>query len=226
MRLRTLTLIVVSAGFLASCDSDTPTVTEPNTPSSPAPGTTTSPSAPAANRAPGTIILDVAPRGAVLAGATSVTFGARVTDPDGDSLTYAWDFGDDTFTSSNPGVAHTFNRARDYRVKLTVTDGKGGVSTADTNVTVGSLEGNWNMATAAHENLQVKMSHNNNRAINGIVSNGMTFSGNVTDPYNVRMCFDGASYCVQAGCYNGTTDAGLNQIIFPGGGCRGFQLNR
>jgi hypothetical protein len=163
----------------------------------------------------------------VLAGATNVIFGVRATDPDGDSLTYSVDFADgDVYNGSNAGFSHTFFRARDYRVQITVTDSKGATAKADSNVSVGSLEGTWTLTTGVHESLTVNMSHNNNRALNGIVSNGMTFSGNVSDPYGVRMCFDGVSYCLQAGCYNGSTDASLNQIVFPGGGCRGFQLNR
>ncbi|HIJ79931.1 MAG: S8 family serine peptidase [Desulfobulbaceae bacterium] len=54
----------------------------------------------------------------------SVTFDGHLSsDADGDTLTYAWDFGDET---SGSGVApeHTYTRGGLYNVTLTVSDGK------------------------------------------------------------------------------------------------------
>jgi hypothetical protein len=228
MRFRALTFVLSAGLFLSSCGSDSNS-TDPTSPSSSSPSTGSSTNAPApaaANRAPGTITIDVAPKGLVLAGATNVTFGASVKDPDGDPLTYTWDFGDETLTTTNAGVAHTFNRERDYRVKVTVSDGKGGTSTAETMVSAGTLDGTWTMETAAHETLRVSLSHNGSQAISGTVSNGLTFSGRVSDPFGVTFRMDGISYCVQAGTYNGTVSSNLNFIDVPGGGCRGFSLRR
>ena len=41
-------------------------------------------------------------------------------DPDGDALTYAWDFGDGTATSTEANPTHTFTTAGTYTVRLTV----------------------------------------------------------------------------------------------------------
>ena len=62
-----------------------------------------------------------APTGDVQAGA-AVQFNSTATDADGDTLTYAWDFGDGgTSTVANP--SHTFARSGVYAVKVTVSDG-------------------------------------------------------------------------------------------------------
>jgi serine protease len=64
----------------------------------------------------------------------AVTFdGSGSFDPDGDSLTYSWNFGDG---SSGAGVApqHTYTAGGDYTLTLTVNDGKVDSSPASTSV--------------------------------------------------------------------------------------------
>jgi PKD repeat protein len=53
----------------------------------------------------------------------TVKFEANASDPDGDRLTYAWDFGDGT-TSKAAKVTHTYYSAATFAVSLTVSDGK------------------------------------------------------------------------------------------------------
>ncbi len=58
---------------------------------------------------------------ATLSGCRGYKFTSNVTDPDGDSLTYLWDFGDkETSTEQNP--VHIYASAGTYKVKLTVKD--------------------------------------------------------------------------------------------------------
>ena len=94
------------------------------------------------------------PAAALLAGAADVApnrpviFKARASDADGDPLAYAWDFGDGSF--ARPGdsdgdglpdafdasVIHRWSAPGDYRVRVTVSDMKGGTASASAMVRV------------------------------------------------------------------------------------------
>jgi serine protease len=59
------------------------------------------------------------------------------TDPDGDTLSYSWDFGDGV-TASGVQPAHTYGGSGDYRVLLTVSDPAGAFDQAEQFVSVSS----------------------------------------------------------------------------------------
>jgi PKD repeat protein len=66
-----------------------------------------------------------------------ISFSAVGEDADGDTLTYAWDFGDGgTSTEQNP--SHFYLTAGGKTATVTVSDGKGGTGSATLNVTVQS----------------------------------------------------------------------------------------
>ena len=69
-----------------------------------------------------------------------VAFTATGTDPDGDTLTYAWDFGDGG-TATTKDAMHTYNEVGLYHAKVTVRDGKGGTASALLEVAVTPLAG-------------------------------------------------------------------------------------
>jgi len=85
-----------------------------------------------------------APTNYIIADRTSIATGAIVnftsiaSDPDGDALAYAWDFGDLTFGPNAPNTSKAWNTAGHYVVRCTVSDMKGGTHTKWVIVTVGS----------------------------------------------------------------------------------------
>lgn len=58
-------------------------------------------------------------------------------DPDGDELTFAWDFGDGA-TAQEPNPTHTYTTPGEYTVRLTVSDPSGRSSSSNLTITVGN----------------------------------------------------------------------------------------
>ncbi len=87
------------------------------------------------NRAPiadaGGPYAEISGRGVLLSAASS-------TDPDGDDLAFAWDFGDG-HSATGSSATHVYDALGSYAVTLLASDGRGGVSTASTRVVVTNL---------------------------------------------------------------------------------------
>ena len=64
----------------------------------------------------------VQPSGTLKVGMVLNFDASASSDPDGDALTYSWNFGDDN-TGSDKTTTHTYNSAGDYTVVLSVSDG-------------------------------------------------------------------------------------------------------
>src|SRR5688500_13809989 len=79
------------------------------------------------NRAP-TAVASASPTSGLTPLTVNFT-GAGSSDPDGDALIYTWNFGDGSGATGRD-VAHTYATAGTYTATLTVTDGRGGSSTA------------------------------------------------------------------------------------------------
>jgi PKD repeat protein len=54
----------------------------------------------------------------------SVLFSSEATDPDGDELTYQWDFGDGDTASDVDSIRHVYRQGGSHTAKLTVSDGE------------------------------------------------------------------------------------------------------
>ncbi|MDP2921706.1 MAG: S8 family serine peptidase, partial [Candidatus Omnitrophota bacterium] len=62
-------------------------------------------------------------------------YGSESSDPDGDTLTYSWDFGDG-ITSADEKPSHKYMTAKEYTASLTVSDNKGAADSATVTITV------------------------------------------------------------------------------------------
>ncbi|MCP4127871.1 MAG: PKD domain-containing protein, partial [Gammaproteobacteria bacterium] len=62
--------------------------------------------------------------------------GSMSYDPDGDDLTYSWDFGDSSPAEAEVSASHAYTSGGNYQVILTVDDGRGGTDSATTLVWV------------------------------------------------------------------------------------------
>ena len=82
-------------------------------------------------------------RDAALMGATELTFSlSESVDPDGDPLSYSWEFGDGgTATGKSP--RYVYNTGGAFAVRVTVSDGRGGTAIATRSVVVATLNGTW-----------------------------------------------------------------------------------
>ncbi|MBU2997463.1 tandem-95 repeat protein [Cellulophaga baltica] len=71
----------------------------------------------------------------IFTGGTAQFYGDSSTDPDDDTLSYLWDFGDGgTSTEANP--SHSYSTADDYTVILTINDGNGGTNSTTLTISV------------------------------------------------------------------------------------------
>ena len=73
-----------------------------------------------------------------------VDCSASASDPEGDDLAYAWDFGDGTFgktDDNSPNPTHTWSRGGVYQVVCTVSDGRGGSTIRQMTINVGGATG-------------------------------------------------------------------------------------
>ncbi len=64
--------------------------------------------------------------------------GTASSDPDNDTLTYEWNFGDGSPLASSATASHTYTTQNTYTATLTVRDGRGGANTATVRIDAGN----------------------------------------------------------------------------------------
>jgi hypothetical protein len=66
-----------------------------------------------------------------------ISFSAIAADPEGDTLAYAWDFGDHNFGENQAAQSHQWSAAGQYQVRCVASDMKGGSASAALVVSIG-----------------------------------------------------------------------------------------
>ncbi len=88
------------------------------------------------NRAPNFVNVTVPLSGIVIEVGEEISFSSTATDPDGDNLTYSWNFNDGTGLISGDNVSHLFNSTGNLTVVLSVSDDYGAGNSTDIVVVV------------------------------------------------------------------------------------------
>jgi hypothetical protein len=131
--------IAFAIAFVAACGGSS----GGGTPTTPTPNTPTPQPQPQANRAPTITSAAVTPASGIST-LTTHLFSSSANDPDGDALTYSWDFGNNTF-SGQQGASVTYNNANTtvYRPVLTVRDSRGASASSTLSVTSATMAGTF-----------------------------------------------------------------------------------
>ena len=107
-----------------------------------------------------------------------VHFHATASDPDGNTLAYAWMFDDWTFSTNNlPWTFNSFS-AGEHVVRCVVSDMKGGVASANAVVTIGAPSGNRITGVVLDTNSEPLEGV---RVDNSADTNAFTYIGGYTD---------------------------------------------
>jgi hypothetical protein len=96
---------------------------------------------------------------------TDLTFTATASDSDGDTLAYAWDFGDGVIHPSQASVTQSWVVGGTYTVNVTVSDMKGGTATAQQTITVTDPLTQWHNRTSPTNNHIVGIAANDTMAV-------------------------------------------------------------
>ncbi len=163
---------------------------------SPAPAVLRESSGPPENRAPNGII--VQPAGSVTINeGDSVVFEGSATDPDGDAMTYLWDFGDSISSTQLSAGPHTYTASGTYTVTFTVTDA-GGLADPSPGTRTVVVEGGGAGATFSQVQSQIFTAscafsgcHGGSSPAQGMnLSAGSAYSAVVNVPSNERPTLD------------------------------------
>jgi PKD repeat protein len=161
-----------------------------------------------------------------MAGVTTYTMTSQgASDPDGDSLSYEWAFGDGA-TGSGQSATHVYDSAGSFNVTLTVKDKEHSATAPSASVTVArSMAGSWSGATNStlfNSSMAVNLTQSGTS-----IGGTLTFSGGLSGTVNLasggtvsernyptNVHFQTANFTIGGYCgyfyvrFAGTTDAG------------------
>lgn len=150
-----------------------------------------------------------------IAAATEVSFSAQgASDPDGDSLTFSWDFGDGG-TGSGQSASHVYPQAGSFSARVTVSDGKESATTT-TSVAIRNLTGTWRGSIAGLPGSTVGQFTQNGSNLSGTMTfPGIdlppgTVSGRITSPFSVTFTVSVPGF--QPFTFTGTVDQGATRL--------------
>lgn len=129
-------------------------------------------------------------------------YTASATDADGDTLAYAWNWGDGTPSTNAAQASHRWLAAGTYTVTVTVSDMKGGSGTASMNVTVTDILSQWTEQTAFAGQDMYEVTYKHGRFI-------------ASDFWRLRFSVDGSTWqeVSQSGAYStAAADDSLNFV--------------
>jgi PKD repeat protein len=166
----------------------------------------------ATNTSPSTGSIQTKPISAGLVTATTFTFTEQgVTDPDNDTITFTWDFGDGATGTGSP-VTHAYATTGTFTVKLTANDGHNpSVQAAQTTVTVRSLTATWSGTVTCNS------CNPTTRTVSLIlIQGGLSVAGTCSDSHN------GGTAAITVQTFAEVAATGL--FIFTGSCAAGFEL--
>lgn len=179
------------------------------------------------NRPPTGAGVTVSPTGQAIPGVTVMTFTATGADPDGDPLSFAWDFGDGA-AGSGATVSHLYSREGCFTAAVTVSDDRGESASAQAAVTARALTGRWVGASGGNSG-SYNCVQAGSRLECGLVSGNpeapSAFRGALANPRRVELDVFNAKGALKGHCV-GEVQPDLNRIECTIGASLPYTLQR
>lgn len=173
-----------------------------------------------APNAPPTAALAIAPPGPALASVTVVIFNASGSDPEGDPLSFAWDFGDGA-SGTGTTATHVYEKEGVFQVVLMASDRRGGTTMARGSVTARTLNGRWTPLQNGVPGIEAQITQAG-RTFSGWAQNSCcrhSFTGTLSEPRQLTLVMHFSGCPGESRTFAGSLDEALNRIDASGPNC-------